>query len=91
MIASPGYTFEWHGKAATLYVLRNDGYCWGRLVDHTGKEFDVLGEADLYDCEDSEAFARLADWANDDPTSVSDAHGWRGFEFDVEGAIGGET
>ena len=55
--------FTYEGKPAQMYVLRNDGYCWGRIVTESGQELDVTTEADHYDQEDeiaADAFIEAA-------------------------------
>lgn len=46
-------------RAARLYVLRNNGYCWGRLIFDGGEEHDIVTRADLYDRQDEEALDAL--------------------------------
>lgn len=63
------------GERAQLTILRNDGYCWGRIVTSTGKNFDVQTEEDWYDLDDADAMD-AAEEAAKDPANVSPAQGW---------------
>lgn len=62
MIHSDAYDVRYKGKPAKLYVLRNEGECWGRLVT-ADAEYDVVTKRDQYDQPDdvaATAFARAA-------------------------------
>jgi hypothetical protein len=63
MNISEPFPFTLAQKPARLYVLRNDGYCWGRVIDHAGLEWDVSTHHDYYGEPDeiaAEAFIRKA-------------------------------
>jgi hypothetical protein len=42
-------------NGAALYVMRNNGDCWGRIVTADGEERDVYGRSDQYNAPDHEA------------------------------------
>ena len=63
-------------------MLRNDGFCWGRVVFKGGRECDVTTAADYYDQEDevaAEAFERSARRGN-----MTLPKGGPGFEWQEE-------
>jgi hypothetical protein len=65
------------GEEAQIHVLRNNGFCWGRVVFKDGREFDVGTNRDYYDQEDevaAEHFERLARRGKMEAPA-----GWRGF------------
>lgn len=49
------------GAPAALHVIRNDGYCWGKVTTAGGEQFDVGSDDDLYDEPDEVAEAILED------------------------------
>jgi hypothetical protein len=58
MQISEGFPVTFRGAPAQLHILRNDGYCWGRLVTASGEQFDVSPaeeDLDLYDYADGDA------------------------------------
>lgn len=55
MISSGPFPFKYKGQPAQLYIMRNNGVCWGRMVLKTGEEFDVSTARDHYDSLDSDA------------------------------------
>jgi hypothetical protein len=56
MLISAPFPFEHAGQPAQLRVLRNDGFCWGRIVLADGTNLDVgIEEADWYDLTDTDA------------------------------------
>lgn len=55
MLISHSRDITFRGKPARLYVLRNNGYCWGRVVDDRGNEWDISTQADHYDDTDEDA------------------------------------
>jgi hypothetical protein len=59
MLISKSLSVTHEGKPATLVVLRNDGFCWGRLQAASG-DLDVLPDFDLYDETDDTALDILA-------------------------------
>lgn len=67
--------FIWHGKQATMTVMRNDGECWGRL-ECDGESFDVPHRDDVYDWSDSAATLHFIARALKYPTTVEPAVGW---------------
>lgn len=54
MLISHARRIQWRGKPADLRVVRNDGYCWGLLVDGEAA-WDVSTRRDLYDYCDTDA------------------------------------
>lgn len=77
MIASHSIPITYKGVQATLEVLRNDGFCWGRITTEQGAQLDVNapeGE-DLYDWADSDAIDRLEELAQDE-SNVTPGVGW---------------
>lgn len=57
MIISEAFPFTLKKQPAQMYVVRNDGFCWGRLVLEDGTEYDVESKRDRYDYDDDEAAA----------------------------------
>jgi hypothetical protein len=55
MLLSHPRTINFQGKPATLRVLRNNGFCWGRLSLEDGTVHDVESDEDWYDDEDEDA------------------------------------
>ncbi len=48
-------------QPAQIYVIRNDGFCWGRLVLEDGTNYDITTRRDYYEADDisaAEAFER---------------------------------
>lgn len=76
MIISHAYEFTWQGHPARLYVLRNNGDAWGRIVDVLGANWDVNPDGDVYDMPDTDALELLAELAIEHPSMVSEAMGW---------------
>jgi len=77
MIRSHALEFNWRGHPAKLYLMRNDGYAWGRIIDVLGAEFDVNPpNGDVYDWDDTTALEFLAEYAIEQPNAVEDAEGW---------------
>lgn len=80
MLISHHRTIDYHGAPAELMVVRNDGYCWGRIVTAAGQHLDVDpptedgAEVDLYDETDTDALDVLEAQARDD-ANVSPAIG----------------
>ena len=80
MLFGGGRRVNWGHGRALLFVLRNNGECWGRLVLSDGEELDVVTSRDYYDQDDLvalSAFARAAKRGR-----VQPAVGWLGL---VEG------
>jgi hypothetical protein len=68
----------WTAKpvVGSLSVIRNDGYCWGRIVLPSGRQLDVSsGETDLYDLPDEDALDIFEELA-EDADNVEEAVGW---------------
>lgn len=66
MMISHAVPFTYKGQDAQMRVLRNNGYCWGRMVLADGTEVDVSTNTDHYDDTDTEAaeaFIRAARFA----------------------------
>jgi hypothetical protein len=65
------------GKLADLCVIRNDGYCWGRITTAAGEQFDVspIEDEDLYDSDDVDARQRFEELARDE-ANISPAQAW---------------
>lgn len=62
MIRSGPFHYTLLGRPVNLLILRNAGYCWGRLVFAGGENFDVGGtERDLYDWDDASAADEIVD------------------------------
>jgi hypothetical protein len=76
MIISHSMPFKWRGHAAKLYLLRNNGSAWGRIVDVIGANWDVNPDGDVYDMADVDALELLAELAIEHPDMVSEAVGW---------------
>jgi hypothetical protein len=55
MIQSAGRKIQYQGGEAYLFVQRNNGYCWGRIVLPDDTNLDVDGSEDYYDCDDEGA------------------------------------
>lgn len=71
MLISESRAITFRGKRATLCVLRNNGYCWGRIT--CGREqYDVETEDDQYDEDDLDALHAFAKAAAD-PRNVTRA------------------
>jgi hypothetical protein len=66
---SEPFPFTFQGAPARLYVLRNDGFCWGRIVrdnapdGEEGAQLDVSTHYDQYDKADEDAAECLMDAA----------------------------
>jgi hypothetical protein len=74
MLMTDAFNITYKGEPAKLYVMRNDGYCWGRVVTKDGEELDAITRKDYYDQEDevaAVAFERAAKRGN-----VESAAGW---------------
>jgi hypothetical protein len=72
MIFSPPYPFEFRKQPAQMYVVRNDGFCWGRIVLKDGTNYDVATQRDHYeriDEEAAEAFMNKARRGVEEPIS----------------------
>lgn len=61
MIFSQAHQIIMGGEFAQLRVVRNDGFCWGRVVRQNGVNLDVElpAEVDLYDEPDAAAVASM--------------------------------
>lgn len=76
MIASDPVAFTFQGFDAYIYVIRNDGYCWGRIVRVDGAKFDVMHiRKDMYDEEDEYIIEKYIALARN-PKYVKPAVGW---------------
>jgi hypothetical protein len=56
-----GLNTTYKRQPAQIYVIRNDGFCWGRLVLKDGTNFDISTSRDYYEHDDvsaAEAFER---------------------------------
>lgn len=62
-------------KSAQLMVLRNDGFCWGRIVLADGTNLDVDSASDYYEYDDEYVLDRFEDLSTI-PRHVSPAQGW---------------
>ncbi len=74
MLESNEVDIDFNGKPAKLAVMRNNGYCWGR-IRQDGQQFDVMTETDWYDLPDDEVEEACIQAAKD-PTNVQPAVGW---------------
>lgn len=74
MTESEAVGFEYKGKPAKMSVMRNDGYCWGR-IRQGDVQLDVETDDDLYDETDAGALDVLIQAAGN-PNNVSSAEGW---------------
>lgn len=75
MIESHTIRIRYRKQPASLSVMRNDGYCWGRLITAGGEKLDVFTRRDHYEENDTdalEAFERAAR----NPRCVDKAEGW---------------
>jgi len=59
MFASTPYRVTVKGQPVELYVMRNDGECWGRILPTVGPELDVSSRVDVYDWSDEDAASML--------------------------------
>jgi hypothetical protein len=75
MIQSAGRKIQYQGGEAYLFVQRNNGYCWGRIVLPDDTNLDVDGSEDYYDCDDEGALNAF-EGAASDPDCVDEAAGW---------------
>lgn len=57
MLISQAFPLTYDRKPAQMRVLRNDGYCWGRLITADGAQLDVATARDHYDDCDEDAAA----------------------------------
>lgn len=65
MLISQAFPFKLKGAPAEMRVLRNNGYCWGRVIftDRRRAQLDVGSRLDLYEQDDvyaAEVFIRKA-------------------------------
>lgn len=80
MLISASREVVHRGRRALLFVLRNNGECWGRLVVGGKDELDVVTARDYYECSDEMAlgaFERAARRGRIEP-----AVGWLGLHED---------
>ena len=71
MIASESFPFVFRRKPATLTVMRNNGYCWGRIdAPHQSKPLDVITARDWYEFPDEEAAQAFIRKAEREPASL---------------------
>ncbi|MBT2325506.1 hypothetical protein J7E62_24540 [Variovorax paradoxus] len=77
MIMSDAVAVTFRGEPATLRVMRNDGYCWGRIVAYDKQQFDVSvpDDEDVYDDCDEHALERFEECMHDE-ILVSPAVAW---------------
>lgn len=78
MIFSDAFPITFNGKPAQIRVIRNDGFCWGRLITKRS-ERDVYTKRDYYEQEDlvaAQAFERAAKRGNIEPPAASWRIGW---------------
>ena len=78
MIESKSVEFVYAGKRATICVMRNNGYCWGRIDTEDGSELDVVTPKDLYDEDDDyviKAYLKVARGTR--VGTIEPATGWR--------------
>lgn len=55
MIFSDAFPVKIKGRSAQIRVVRNDAFCWGRIVYSDGAEFDIETRRDYYDHADEDA------------------------------------
>ncbi len=74
MLISHAREVTFRGCLASLFVLRNDGYCWGRIKTRTGQSFDIDAPdgIDPYDDPDEDALDTFAACL-DNPAAISPA------------------
>jgi hypothetical protein len=77
MLSSAGREMTYRGQRALLFVLRNNGDCWGRLVVDGDGELDVVTARDY--CERSDEVALCAFERAAKRGRVEPAVGWLGF------------
>lgn len=75
MISSDARPITYRGKPALLYVIRNDGFCWGRVVLPDGTNLDVNTAADHYHRDDESALDAF-ERATKHTHKVEPAVGW---------------
>lgn len=77
MIFSEAFPFTYKGRPAQLRVIRNNGFCWGRIVCKRGGELDVWTRSDQYERTDeaAAAFIRAAKRGSVEP-AVGSPIGW---------------
>jgi len=59
MLISAAIKIKHEGQDAQVSVLRNNGYCWGRLVLADGREFDIEPDDDFYGEDDDYVLGEL--------------------------------
>ena len=77
VIISEPLTFNFRGHPARLYLFRNNGDAWGRIVDVCGVNWDVNIDGDVYDMPDTDALELVAELAIEHPQFVSESEGWQ--------------
>lgn len=76
MIESASKAITYQGKPARISVMRNDGFCWGRIrLADDGTQLDVTTRRDQYDEPDEVALAAFIR-ASQRPQRVEPAVGW---------------
>jgi hypothetical protein len=55
MILSEKFPFIYRGARAWLWIVRNNGYCWGEFETLSRERFSVSVRADLYERIDEDA------------------------------------
>lgn len=55
MLISDPRDITFRRRPARLFALRNNGYCWGRVIDADGAQWDVDTAHDWYDYDDDDA------------------------------------
>lgn len=73
MLISHARDLTFRNEPAELYVLRSDGFCWGRLKTKTA-DFDVNPEEDWYDYPDEDVLDFLEELLNH-PAAIAPAAG----------------
>jgi hypothetical protein len=79
MIFSDAFPITFKGQPAQLRVVRNDGFCWGRLVLKSGEELDIETGRDQYERADEDAavaFENAAKRGNVEPAVGEYRIGW---------------
>jgi hypothetical protein len=64
VIASDPIPVTIKGRAAQMRVIRNSGFCWGRIIYPDNMEADVHPQRDFYNWTDEEAVRAMERHAN---------------------------
>lgn len=74
MIESAAVDFKFKGEPAKMAVMRNNGYCWGRIYQGDDR-YDVTTRKDWYEYPDEDAIPAFIR-ASRRESNVEPAAGW---------------